>query len=155
MRPFAVLIILGLLVAGSLAAVAGVVTVRKEGPVKLQEAGPFDDGKIVKVPFGKTVKATAKLRLDEFFDRRIINANVEVKNEAKVPMFFHYYVAFFDAKGELLGCAGQGDFGDDGLKPGEKTQLGSCLIFLPHGDAKRVASYKITWYESEKAIGAD
>jgi len=142
-----------LIAVAGFAAFAGAEATHKSSTVKLQKAGAFDDDKVVKVGFGKTVKATAKLRLDDFFDALIINAYVSVKNTGKKPMFFHYYISFFDADGNLVGCAAQGAFGNDGLKPGEDSNLGSCLIPIPHDVAKAVKSYKIVYYESEKPIG--
>jgi len=102
---------------------------------------------------GKRMKGTCKFYIDEFFGRKIINANITVENSADVPLFCQYYVAFFDAEGNLVGCAEQGIFGDEGLEPGESENFGSCLIPLPAGEHEKISSYQITFYESESPIG--
>jgi hypothetical protein len=61
----------------------------------------------------------------------LINAGATVKNSGTTPMFYVFQVAFFDKANHLLGCASQASFGDQGLKPGEETQLGSLLVSLP------------------------
>jgi len=126
---------------------------RKEGPCKLQKAGAFDDAKLLKMTLGHTVKVETRWRIDEFFGKQIINANVTLKNTGSTPMFAHFYAAFLDKDGNLLGCAGQGTFGDDGLDPGKETQLGSLLIPLPPDRFKDIAAYKAVLYESPKPIG--
>jgi len=138
---------------GPSAAYAAVETVSKSGPCRLQEAGAFDDAKLFKITLGKALRLTTRWRIDEFFGKRIINANVTVQNPSSKTMFFHYYVAFFDKDGHLLGCAGQGSLSDDGLAPGDETQLGSCLIPLPAEAFKAVASYKVILYESDTMVG--
>jgi len=107
----------------------------------------------VSVEVGQSVKGTCKFYIDDFFGKKIINANIEVKNTAQKPMFFQYNVAFFDKDGHLIGSASQGLSGDSGLEPGKTTQTGSCLIPLPAGKHEEVASYKIAYYESETQIG--
>jgi hypothetical protein len=67
-------------------------------------------------------------------------------------MYCQYYVAFFDKAGTLIGCAAQGT-GDKGLAAGEKTHLGSCLVFLPAGCHEKVIQYKVAYYESDQEIG--
>ena len=37
----------------------------------------------------------------------------------KFPLYFQYYVAFFDAKGDLVGCESAGQIGKDGVGPGK------------------------------------
>jgi hypothetical protein len=64
-------------------------------------------------------------------------------------MTFNYYVAFFDKDKKLIGATGQGAFGDSGLKPGEETQMGSCLIHLPKDKYREIVSYQIVIYESD------
>lgn len=142
-----------LLLPGSIAPAAPQ-TDRKKGDTKLQEAGAFEDDKLQIIELtadGITLKA--KLRIDDFFDKKIINANADVHNTGDKAKFFHYYIAFFDAEGGLLGCASQGSFGEDGFAPGEKTQLGSCLIYLDPEDIKKVKTYQAVLYVGDEAIG--
>jgi hypothetical protein len=128
---------------------------RKEGPCKLQEAGAFDDAKHVKVAFGTGVVAKARFFIDEFFGKTIINAGATIENGTRKTVFFQYFVAFFDKDGLLVGCTGQGSFSDDGLAPGDESQLGSCLVHLAKEDARKVASYKAVLYVDTKPIGKE
>ncbi len=66
-------------------------------------------------------------------------------------MYFQYYVAFFDKDKKLVGAAGQGSFGDTGLKPGEETQMGSCMVHLPKDKYKDITSYQAIIYETDIA----
>ncbi len=91
--------------------------------------------------FGDVVKATCKWRVGEFFGQETVFAGITVKNTGAKPMFFDYYVAFFDKDKKLVGATGQGSFGDDALKPGEATQMGSCMIHLPKDKYKEIVSY--------------
>jgi hypothetical protein len=125
----------------------------RQGECKLREAGPFDKDKAVKVEVGEKLQAVCSFYISDFFKKKIINAGVKVKNPTKKPVFFHYYVAFFDKDGKLLGCAAQGSFGDEGLAPGKETQMGSCLIPLPAAKFAEVKSYQVAFYESDKPVG--
>ena len=100
--------------------------------------------------FGEAVKATTKWRVGDFFGKETIFAGANVKNTSTKPMFFEYFVAFFDKDRKLIGAAGQSSFGDTGLKPGEETQLGSCLVHLPKGKYKDVAYFQLVLYESDQ-----
>lgn len=124
-------------------------TGRSEGKCSLQEAGAFDDGKHVIATFGDKLKGRAKFYIDDFFGKPTIMAGATIKNPTGKPMRFYYYVAFYDKDGKLLGCTGQGSFGDEGLKPGKDMTLGSCLIHLPMEVAKSAARYSIVLYEMD------
>ena len=106
------------------------------------------------VRVGEKIKGTCKFYIQEFFGKKIINANIEIVNTSDRAMHCQYYVAFFDEAGKLVGCAGQGTF-DKGLAAGESTQLGGCLIPLPQGFHEKAVQYKIAFYESDKEIGKD
>ena len=126
-----------------------------QGACRLRESDGFSDRNVFVVEIGQKIRGTCKFYIDEFFERRIINANIRIENTARRPMHCEYFVSFYDKKGNLVGCASQGTFSDDGLSPGEETQLGSCLISLPLGMHERVASYKIAFYESTVPIGTN
>jgi len=135
-------------------ALAEVQVVRSSGEVELQYAGHFDDDKVVEVAVeSEGFSLTARLRLDIFFDKHIINANADVENNRDEAVFYRYYIAFFDAEGGLIGCAGQGSFGDDGMDAGDNTQLGSCLIEIDPEIADSIASYQMLVYVSDRPIG--
>lgn len=124
----------------------------KGGPVKLAESkfGPPDNAPAVEM--GKTVKLTAKFYISDFFGSKVISAGAKVKNSGTTPMFYSFHVAFFDKDNHLLGCTSQASFGDQGLKPGDETQLGSLLVMLPADELKKVTSYQAAFYESEHKI---
>ena len=131
---------------------AGAHAEAKAGPAELAESkfGPPDNAPVVEM--GKKVKLTAKFYISEFFGSKVINAGATVKNSATKPMFYVFHIAFFDKDNHLLGCASQASFGEQGLKPGEETQLGSLLVALPPSELKKVASYQAAFYESEHKI---
>ena len=119
----------------------------KEGPCVLKKGSAFDKD-VPTVEIGKNIQGTCKFYISDFIGRTIINANMSVKNTSKERRNCQYYVAFFDKKGKLIGCADQGL--GDGLDAGADTQMGSCLIFLPDGMAETVTSYKVRFYETDK-----
>ncbi len=116
--------------------------------LKYSDSGFSDDA--FKKEFGKIVKATTQWHAGEFFGQETVFAGIEVKNTGTKPMFFEYYVAFFDKNKKLVGATGQGSFGD-GLKPGEETQMGSCLIKLPKDKYKEITSFEAVIYETDVA----
>ncbi len=125
----------------------------KQGTCKLKEWSAFDED-VFTVEVGKQIKGTCKFYIDEFFSKKIVNANIKIENTSTVPLFCYYYVAFFDNSGNLVGCGAQESFsGGGGLKPGESLLLGSCLMPLPEGQHEKISSYKIAFYESEVPIG--
>jgi hypothetical protein len=124
----------------------------KEGTCRLKDGKAFDED-VFTVKVGDKVKGTCKFYIDEFFKKKIINANIQVENTTKKPLYCQYYVAFFDKDGNLIGCAAQGSFGKEGLAAGKSTSFGSCLIPLPAGFHEKVVQYKIAFYEGDKEIG--
>jgi hypothetical protein len=126
----------------------------KEGTCCLQQADPFDRD-VFTVHVGEKIQGTCKFFVQEFFGRKIINANIEIANTSGKTMYCQYYVAFLNRDGQLIGCAGQGTFGPKGLPAEESTQLGGCLIPLPAGLVGKAVRYQIAFYESDKEIGTD
>ena len=124
----------------------------KEGTCHLKISKAFGDG-VFKVQIGEKIKGVCKFYIEDFLGKKIINANIKITNTSAKVMHCHYYVAFFDKDGNLIGCAGQGTFGKEGLPAGESTQLASCLIPLPVNFLEQVVQYKIAFYESDKEIG--
>ena len=124
----------------------------KEGTCQLKQVKGFDKGAF-KVQVGKKIKGTCTFCIQEFFGKKVINANIEIANTTDKAMHCQYYVAFFDKADKLIGCAGQGTFDEKGLAAGESTQLGSCLIPLPVGFHEKAVQYKVAFYESDKEIG--
>ncbi|MEO0474557.1 MAG: hypothetical protein AAF085_01120 [Planctomycetota bacterium] len=133
---------------------AAVTTDRKKGEASLQEAMHFEEDKVQLVELeADGIKLKAKLRIGDFFDKKIINANADVTNTGDQAKHFQYYIAFFDADGNLIGCTDQGSFGEEGLAAGKDTQLGSCLIELDPEDIKKVKSYQAVLYVGDDQIG--
>jgi hypothetical protein len=122
-----------------------------KGDIKLNYSKSMFSEEAFKKEFGTVVKATTKWHVGDFFGEETIMAGVTVKNTGTKPMFFRYYVAFFDKDNNLIGSTGQGSFSDDGLKPGEETQMGSCLIGLPKDKYKAITSYQAVIYETDVA----
>ena len=120
-----------------------------QGDITLNYSDSMFGAEAFKKEFGNVVKATTDWRAGDFFGEQTVFAGVTVKNTAAKPMFFHYYVAFFDKDKNLVGAAGQGSFGNKGLKPGEKIQMGSCLIGLPQDKYKSIVSYQAVIYETD------
>ncbi|UCC94493.1 MAG: hypothetical protein JSW40_06685 [Candidatus Omnitrophota bacterium] len=124
----------------------------RQGFCRLKERSALDKD-IFTVTVGERIKGTCKFYIDEFFGKKIVNANITIENTSDADLFCYYYVAFFDEDGNLVGCAAQGIFGDDGLVAGGSVQLGGCLIPLPLGQHEKISSYKIAFYESDAPLG--
>lgn len=122
-----------------------------QGNIKLSYSESMFDKNVFKKEFGNVVKATTSWHAGDFFGQETVFAGINIKNTGTKRMFFNYYVAFFDKDKRLIGASGQGSFGDDGLKPGEETQMGSCLIQLPKDKYKEIVSYQAVIYESDTA----
>ena len=122
-----------------------------EGDIKLNYSESMFSKDVFKKEFGDVVQATCNWHVGEFFGRETVFAGITVKNTGAKPMFFQYYVTFFDKEKKLVGASGQGSFGDNGLKPGEETQMGSCLIHLPKDKYKEIVSYQAVIYETDIA----
>lgn len=105
--------------------------------------------KAFKKEFGEVIKATTDWYVGDFFGKEVLFAGVTVKNTGKVSKAYQYYVAFFNKDNELIGAIGQSSFGTEGLKPGENTQLASCLITLPKDKYKEIKFYQAILYESD------
>jgi hypothetical protein len=120
-----------------------------QGDIKLNYSESMFADNAFKKEFGNVVKATTDWYAGDFFGEETVFAGVTVKNTGTKPMFFHYYVAFFDKDKNLVGATGQGSFSDQGLKPGEETQMGSCLINLPKDKYKAIVSYQAVIYETD------
>jgi len=120
-----------------------------QGDIKLNYSESMFTDNAFKKDFGNVVKATTDWHAGDFFGEETVFAGVTVKNSGTKPMFFHYYVAFFDKDKNLVGTTGQGSFGDKGLTPGEETQMGSCLINLPKDKYKAIVSYQAVIYETD------
>jgi hypothetical protein len=121
------------------------------GDIKLKYSESMFAEDAFKKEFGTVVKATTDWHAGDFFGSETVFAGIKVKNTGSKPMFFRYYVAFFDKDKNLIGSTGQGSFGDDGLKAGEETQMGSCLIELPKDKYKEIASFQAVIYETDTA----
>jgi hypothetical protein len=123
----------------------------KSGPITLQESTFAPKGG-PKIELGTTVKLVAQPHISEFFGNKIINAGATIENTGSKPMFYVFNIAFFDKDNQLLGCVSQGEYGTKGVDPGQKFDLGSCIIPIPPEQLQKVVSFQATFYESEKKI---
>ena len=119
-----------------------------QGEIKLNYSESMFAENVFKKEFGKVVKATTSWHAGEFFGQETVFAGITVTNTGAKPMFFNYYVVFFDKDKNLVGAAAQGSF-NQGLKPGEETQLVSCLIQLPKDRYKQIVSFQAVIYETD------
>jgi hypothetical protein len=126
-----------------------------KGDIKLKYSSSMFAEDTFKKEFGTVVKATTDWHAGDFFGKETVFAGVKVKNTGPKPMFIRYYVAFFDKDNNLIGTAGQSSFGDEGVKPGEETQLGSCMIELPKDKYKAIVSYQAVIHETDIAPKKD
>ncbi|OAI42255.1 hypothetical protein AYO41_04565 [Verrucomicrobia bacterium SCGC AG-212-E04] len=134
----------------AIAAVAQSATLEGEVTLKYDESA-FGKSAYVK-QFGDIVKATTNWRVGEQFAKETIFAGITAKNTGTKPMFFQYYVAFFDKDMKMVGATGQASFGEEGLKPGETTSLTSCLVHLPKGRYKDIVSFQAVLYETDQPL---
>jgi hypothetical protein len=121
------------------------------GDIKIKYSDSMFSEDAFKKEFGSVVKATTDWHAGDFFGQETVFGGITVKNTGTKPMFFNYYVVFFDKDNNMVGASGQGSFGEDGLKPGEQTQMGSCLIHLPKDKYKTITSYQAVIYETDIA----
>lgn len=132
---------------------SGPTTAVESGAITLREPkNPFDKSSIEVVTLGKQLEFECQFYIDDFFDKSIIWAGASVRNPTERTMYFHYNVAFFDDKNQLIGCTSQDSYG--GVEPQQTTHLGSCLIPLDRRDLERVTRYQVRVYESSREIGA-
>ena len=80
-----------------------------------------------------------------------INPLAEATNETDSKLYAHYYAAFFDDQGYIVGCCNQGIDVDPGGSP---MQLGSLIITGPKDQLLKATRFKIVIYESDKRIGS-
>lgn len=150
MRNFRLLLVTALALALSVGLASGETT---EGECKLKVSDPFDEDLPV-IEFGEVLKGECTFYVDDdFFDKQVVCARVKLTNTSdSTAMHAQLNVAFFDEKGNLVGCTSQATM-DDGVEAGGETQLGSCLIPLPREKYKEITSYTITYYEDDAPIG--
>lgn len=123
----------------------------KSGPCKLKEAkNTFDKENVFNVVLGDKVKASCNFHGRVIFKKFSIIASPKVMNTSEKPMYAHYYVAFFDKAGNLIGSAGHSM--NKAIEPGASWDF-TCLIEIPKKTLKEVASYQVILYESEQVIG--
>jgi hypothetical protein len=92
------------------------------------------------------IKVTGDIEIDEFFDSPVIIAGLTVENTNATNKVVALHVAFFDADGNLLAASSQTSFDDAGMAPGESTQFGSLIAYVPEAVAATATSFQITVY---------
>ena len=111
----------------------------KEGEIKLQKAGAFDDEKQVIIRIGEKVEFKIKMYESDFIGETIISANANIDNKTDQKVKAVYSVAFFDKDNKLVGCH-QGSWD---LKPNNDINYGSGMIFTDAESISSVTNYKL------------
>ena len=94
-----------------------------------------------------------RIKLDKFVkDRWHINPLADVTNSTGSLMYLHYYAAFFNDGGRLVGCCAQGLDVESADRP---MQLASLVIAGSKERLSTATRFKIVIYESEKRIGTE
>jgi hypothetical protein len=94
-----------------------------EGDLKLTYSDDMFAKNAFKKEFGKVVKATTDWHVGDFFGEQTVFAAITVKNTGTKPMYFQYYVAFFDKDKKLIGSVAVRLATT--VKPGRENQSGS------------------------------
>jgi hypothetical protein len=126
----------------------------KSGEAKLLELTGFDVAKKgLKVSLGGMVKAECNYYIiPDFFGRKVISVGARIKNTAKKPMYYGYYVAFFDRDKKLIATSSyEGKFAR--LEPGKETNIGN-VVGVPRAQLGKIAFYQVTLLEDEKEFGS-
>ncbi|MCX6926125.1 MAG: hypothetical protein NT154_23395 [Verrucomicrobia bacterium] len=121
-----------------------------EGNVTFTLTSPGSRAAFAKA-FGDDIKATCEWRVVKVLGEEKLFAGISVKNTASKKMWFVYSVAFFDKDGKLVGTASRPLLLPDGLPPGT-TQSQPCIVYLPPGKYKDIASYQAIIYEQDYAL---
>jgi len=118
----------------------------KSGEANLQEKQELN------VSLGDKVKANCTYYIvPDFFGKKVVAVQANVKNTSQKQMFYGYYVAFLDKDKNLIGCSSfVGDLAK--LEAGEEGYIGS-VIQLPNDQIERIAFYQVSLWEDEKEFG--
>ena len=126
---------------------------QREGKCILQDFGDRLDApnRGTKVWFGKAQELRCAFYVASSAltgHRNAINAGGMVRGNDTPPLLHHgYSVAFFDSKENLIACEGGG-------RPESGTiNSVTCRMPIPQDVHKRVDSYKVAYYESDRPIG--
>lgn len=82
---------------------------------------------------------------------RALRFRLRLHNASKSRARYGLHVAVFDSGGQLLGAAGSQDV--VGLLPG-KDGLVQYDLCMPRSELKRVASYRVTFYDDTAEMGS-
>jgi hypothetical protein len=116
----------------ALSALAGTTAI--EGDIILKYTKSSFSDEVFKKEFGGVVKASVKWHVADFFGEETVHAGISAENTGAKPMYFHYYVAFFDKDKKLVGSAGQGGF--EALKRAEKCKWGHVSFNCQRTDTR-------------------
>ncbi|GEM_PF-3589128 len=111
----------------------------EEGPIQIQEAGPFDTDKQVILEVGDKVAYKIKVYQDEFFGQTVISANAHMENATDRKVKAVYSISFHDKDGRLIACH-QGSWD---LDPGGDVNYGSGIVYTDAQSIARIAGYKL------------
>lgn len=122
--------------------------------IRLREAkGGTETRNVVKVTLGEDIKARCQFYIaetppsaEQWPLQRAIMADSSFENVAKVRKGCHWYAAFFDNAGNLVGCTAQTSVI---VEPDDHIFCGTHPINLPSASLSRVAYYQTAMYEYE------
>jgi hypothetical protein len=121
-----------------------------EGDVKFTLIKPLSRATFSR-EFGDTLKAKCDWRVVRPTGKDLLFAGISVKNTGPDTLWFVYSVAFFDENKKLVGAASMQLYLPEGLAPG-KTQSQPCIVYLPEGRYKDIASYQAILYELDAPV---
>lgn len=117
---------------------------RDSGKCQIQQAGPFDDDKVVKISLSNDqLELEANLRADDFVGDYALFAIPSITNKSEENLSCSWNIAFFDAEGQLVAALSQATEVGGGSKD---FQLASCLATLPKAVIQRIAAYEAVCY---------
>ena len=149
-HPHGPLLFLAALLLACLPGLASAETVRGEVEGLPRSNGFEAPQDAPEIEVGEEVSAEGWLALTDFFDTEIVTARLTLKNDSDAPAFWACSVAVFDEDGQLLGASGMQTFGDEGLAPGEETQLGSLMISLPDEVRERIRGWQVSLHSRDE-----
>jgi hypothetical protein len=110
----------------------------KEGKIALKEEGKAPEKEQL-IQAGEKVVFKVNAYIDDFMDRKIINANANLINLTDDTQRLLYVITFYDANKNIVGAYAA----NCTLDPKQNTSYGSAIIEGKLKDFKAVTSYRL------------